>query len=814
MSSCEGSNSFGPRSKHRSTTGHRGIVKGNRTKCLLDSEKKSEDKKTLVCDANSNQLRSAGIADFDDGVPVPRLSPVVSSLLVAGLAIASYWNGCHGDFVFDDLEAIVKNKDLRPQSPWTDLFHHDFWGDPISSEESHKSYRPVTVLSFRLNYYLAGGLYPWGFHVVNILLHALVSVLVLPVVSALLAREKGAGKREDLLCLAAPKSSLLCAILFAVHPIHTENVSGVVGRADILCALFFFLSFLAYVKVCKNDAAGLSSSHSALFSSAGLLVSMSMCAVSMLCKEPGITVLGVCFVYDVIINCHIHPVPACLAMWESCQRHGLMPSIHRLISARDLQWLRRLAGRQLTVLVSMIILLVFRLSIMGDGVPSFQPVDNPASFADSLWVRVINYSYIYALNVWLLLNPWWLCFDWSMGCVPLIQTPLDYRMVVPIVFWLVIGCLTYSCFSWTDPLERRALTMAMSALIIPFIPASNLLFRVGFVVAERALYLPSLGFCLLVVMGMRQLCIARPNSVKRFVQGMLMVVIACHMTRCIHRNKEWLTEDSLYQSGLRVCPLNAKVHYNIGKSATDLGRPLEAISAYREALRLYPEYDQALNNLGNLLREMNQTEEAESLISQAVTVRPKFAAAWMNLGIVQVALQKYAQAEESYLTALRHRKHYPDCYFNLGNLYLVVGQTDQALSAWLNATSLLNTHAEAWNNALLLLDNLGHYNTAVAVGQEALKFLPEEPSIFYSMGNVLGKLEQFEEAEKMFQKAIRFNPNAASYHGNLGVLYHRWGKLEEALQCYQRSLTLDPKAEVTRANMQKLERTLAQKGTV
>ena len=73
-----------------------------------------------------------------------------SSLILLSIIVYSNSPGC--DFVFDDISAIKDNRDLRPTTPWADLLRNDFWGSPIDVERSHKSYRPFTVATFRLNY--------------------------------------------------------------------------------------------------------------------------------------------------------------------------------------------------------------------------------------------------------------------------------------------------------------------------------------------------------------------------------------------------------------------------------------------------------------------------------------------------------------------------------------------------------------------------------------------------------------------------------------------------------------------------------------
>ena len=136
------------------------------------------------------------------------------------LCVALYWNSLAGDFVFDDVTAIRDNRDLRPHVPWRNLLHNDFWGTPMSKEQSHKSYRPVTVATFRLNYAL-GGLDPMGYHLVNVILHGSVTLLYHSLCARLLG---GSGL-----------TAVVAAALFAAHPVRCREgqiVEG--GRLDIV----------------------------------------------------------------------------------------------------------------------------------------------------------------------------------------------------------------------------------------------------------------------------------------------------------------------------------------------------------------------------------------------------------------------------------------------------------------------------------------------------------------------------------------------------------------------------------------------------
>uniref|UniRef100_A0A3B4AVY4 dolichyl-phosphate-mannose--protein mannosyltransferase n=1 Tax=Periophthalmus magnuspinnatus TaxID=409849 RepID=A0A3B4AVY4_9GOBI len=695
---------------------------------------------------------------WDRHIPLPKLSPLLAKVCVGVLALLCFINSYDGEFVFDDSEAIVNNKDLRPTTPLSNLWRNDFWGSNLSSNSSHKSYRPLTVLTFRLNYLLVGGLHPVGFHVLNILLHAVISALMIDMFAILTGGlsydEK--GRIQNL----APKTSLLAALFFAAHPVHTESVAGIVGRADLLCALFFQLSFLSYTRAFNKGI----EFENDRFSVQWVVASLLLCAAAMLCKEQGITVL---------ISDFFHV--------------GL---------------LRRLA----LMLLGGLSMLYARWKIMGTGPPAFTEVDNPASFAENIFFRIVNYNYYYCLNAWLLVCPWWLCFDWSMGCVPLIKSAADWRMMWLVLLWCFLIGLINQALCSQDIQKRRTLTLALVLLVVPFLPASNIFFRVGFVVAERVLYLSSAGYCLLYTVRIDLFKKRHP----KLLYVSMVALLCVYVVRCALRSHQWRSEKTLFTSALSVCPLNAKVHYNVGKNLADRGNTTAAIVFYREAVRLHPTYVHAMNNLGNILKERNALVEAEDLLSKAVSIQPDFAAAWMNLGIVQNSLQKFEEAERSYWNAIRFRKKYPDCYYNLGRLYADQNRHVDALNAWRNATMLKPDHSLAWNNMVILLDNTGNLGQAEAIGREALRIVPNDHTIMFSLANVLGKLQKYKESEGFFLSALKINPNAASCHGNLAVLYHRWGKLELAKKHYELSLKLDPEAPGTRDNYNMLRRKLDQ----
>lgn len=164
--------------------------------------------------------------DIEALLPIPRLTFVYSSMLIVMFTLVSYWTCVHGDFVFDDSEAILNNRDVGGNISVSQIFFHDFWGTDVTSNLSHKSYRPLTTLTFKLNYYIAGGMYPWGFHFFNIAVHVAVCMLLLLVFDAFFGTLDGHCRIS--FQLKFPRACLFSVLFFTVHPVHTECVSCLV----------------------------------------------------------------------------------------------------------------------------------------------------------------------------------------------------------------------------------------------------------------------------------------------------------------------------------------------------------------------------------------------------------------------------------------------------------------------------------------------------------------------------------------------------------------------------------------------------------
>ena len=152
------------------------------------------------------------------------------NIIVVASASLVYINSLNGQLVFDDHRAIISNEDLDSnKTTLQDLFQHDFWGGHMNRVESHKSYRPLTVLTYRLFNFQIHQLEPYGYHVVNVCSHVVASLLFLTFCQ---------------ICIHGSKLwALYGALLFSVHSIHTEAVSFVYSH---VCVHVLFIILVLY----------------------------------------------------------------------------------------------------------------------------------------------------------------------------------------------------------------------------------------------------------------------------------------------------------------------------------------------------------------------------------------------------------------------------------------------------------------------------------------------------------------------------------------------------------------------------------------
>nr|XP_004573153.2 transmembrane and TPR repeat-containing protein 1 isoform X1 [Maylandia zebra] len=690
-------------------------------------------------------------------------------IALAALCILCYSNSLHGELVHDDVWAIVNNPDVRPGSSLRNIFSDDFWGKRMADNTSHKSYRPLCILTFKLNIVL-GGMTPLYFHIVNVCLHCTVTCLLMHVCQCHVFENR--------------RLAFVTALLFTVHPVHTEAVSGIVGRADVLACLLFLLTFLSYIR----SVGGRVSEDSLAFtvSSSSLFLSLLLGTCAMLVKETGITVFGVCLLYDALVLC----------------RKPLMYHLSSSTLRELLHICSPFIKRACLITGYVVIIVSFRLWLMGGSMPLFSEQDNPTSFSPHFLTRsashsdgdrriwFLTYSYLLSFNAWLLLAPIVLCYDWQVGSIMLVESLGDVRNVATMLLAVVMIALCLHCIFSLQRRDSREVLVGLLFLVFPFIPASNLFFRVGFVVAERVLYMPSMGYCILVAHGLGRLCssVGRWGTAVLSVSMLLLVLLFSWKT--VHQNNVWLSREALFLSGIQTLPHNAKVHYNYANFLKDAGRHQEAIHHYTTALRLYPRHASAMNNLGTLTRS---PEEAEMYYRKALETNPQHNRALFNLGNLFKSQGKEKEAEALLKDSIRFGPHFADAYSSLASLYAEQKRFSEANEVYLKGIENCPDSSDLHNNYGVFLVDTGEGQRAAAHYQQAVRLKPAHYVAMVNLGRLLRSSNENKEAESWYKRALQVT-RKVDILTPLGALYYNTGRYKEALQVYREAVALQPES--------------------
>uniref|UniRef100_A0A8C8XSF6 Protein O-mannosyl-transferase TMTC1 n=1 Tax=Panthera leo TaxID=9689 RepID=A0A8C8XSF6_PANLE len=691
------------------------------------------------------------------------LAPAGAAALLAGASCLCYGRSLQGEFVHDDVWAIVNNPDVRPGAPlrWG-IFTNDFWGKGMAENTSHKSYRPLCVLTFKLNVFLTG-MNPFYFHAVNVILHCLVTLVLMYTCDKAVFRNR--------------RLAFATALLFAVHPIHTEAVAGIVGRADVLACLLFLLAFLSYNR--SVDQRHVGECFPPTVSPFFLLLSLLLGTCAMLVKETGITVFGVCLVYDLFSLSHKQEKSSNGVIHQRSPQQPASPPPPSLPPQPH-----RENGKQ------------HRFPHRGawGGCHSPSPPEPKSSgfpvSPGAMWsmMRFLTYSYLLAFNVWLLLAPVTLCYDWQVGSIPLVETIWDTRNLATILLAVVMTLLSLHCLAAFKRLEHKEVLVGLLFLVFPFIPASNLFFRVGFVVAERVLYMPSMGYCILFVHGLSKLCtwLNRCGATTLTVSTVLLLLLFSWKT--VKQNEIWLSRESLFRSGVQTLPHNAKVHYNYANFLKDQGRNREAIYHYRTALRLYPRHASALNNLGTLTRD---TAEAKIYYQRALQLNPQHNRALFNLGNLLKSQEKKEEAITLLKDSIKYGPEFADAYSSLASLLAEQERFKEAEEIYQAGIKNCPDSSDLHNNYGVFLVDTGSPEKAVAHYQQAITLSPGHHVAMVNLGRLYRSLGENSLAEEWYKRALQVS-RKAEILSPLGALYYNTGRYEEALQIYREAAALQP----------------------
>jgi protein O-mannosyl-transferase len=541
----------------------------------------------------------------------PRLRLQIGVLL--GVTLLLYANSLFNGFTMDDELYIQRNPQVTQHSLQL-LFQPN---------AASNVFRPLTFATFAMNWIVAG-YRPFGYHLVNLLLQAAVVILLLMVLRKLL---EGYANSE-FICFAA-------ALLFAAHPIHTEAVSSIAGRSELLAAGFLLAAWLFHLQ----DR---------------YVLALLSFTLAPLCKESAIGLLP-------------------LALAGDYAKAKLKP------------WTRYAGIAALTLLY---VGALWKIQGGHFGAASVSVLDNPLTLLPA-HLRILNAVRIAWKYVGLLIFPATLSCDYSYDQITL------YANWQHLLFSLLGVLAVFALWLWSALKRYVAFFLAGAIFFTGFAATSNILTRTGTIFGERLTYFPSAGFCLLVAVCLAWLLTRQRLA----ALALLGVVAAGFGARTIARNRDWRDNASLYLAGAAASPNSAKMRtfrgiVYMGQGKWELSRnDLEA------ALRISPDYPDAVEALGLLKVRTGELEAALQYLQKALAISSgadfdyDYRAA--NLVALQIQMGKLDDAMKLLNRRIAESPNYSRLWSNRAALRLMLGQVAEAHQDAQTALRLDSTNAQA-----------------------------------------------------------------------------------------------------------------------
>ena len=680
--------------------------------------------------------------------PGPKAGSFFPVVAIAAVSFAVYFNALFNGFVYDDNVQIVQNPWIRDVSHLPDIFSKGVWSFmPVQTFSPY--YRPLMQILYLLNYHIFG-LKAWGFHLVNILFHAGNSVLVLFVASRLLACRQASEQAEkpaSTLTSAFFSPPFIAALLFATHPIHTEAVTWVAGLPDLSFTLFSLLSFYLYIR----PGAFPDRSH---------LLSVVFFSLALLCKETALILPLIFIAYDLTLRKERDSVSA---YYRRYIPHIVVTGLY----------------------------LIARWYVLGGFALGKTHGDLTA------WGYVINVFPLFAHYMEKLLLP---------------VNLNNYHVFHPL-FSLGemqgIMALAFAAASLLMALvalrKNRFVFFSILLMVLPLLPVLYIPALGENTFAERYLYLPSVGFVILL-----SLLLSPPKGAPiQRIMGLTIVslmVVCLYSAGTISRNRVWNNDYTLFSDTVGKSPDHAIPRVNLGNALLQKGLIGEAIDQYMMAIRLNPSIPEAYNNLGDAFYKKGWTEQAIEQFRIALELNPAYEHARINMGLAFLKKGWTDQAIEQFQAAIALNPYNAGARSSLGNALFRQGLTDEAIQQYQIAVKMRPRDSALQYNLGLALLRKGYTDQAVERFRIALGLNPNNGEAHFNLANALFSKDLVDEAIEHYRIALSLNPSVADIHHMLGLSYAKKGETEKAIEFLRAAVRLNPDSETFRQSLERARR--------
>jgi Flp pilus assembly protein TadD len=611
-----------------------------------------------------------------------RLLPVVIGIL----SVVAFLPALGGEFLtWDDDVNFLANESYRglgwPQIRWA------------FSNVRMGHYIPLTWLSFSVNY-VTGAMNPWGYHLLNLILHAMNAVTFYFVARRLIAAARDGGRQDGHGHTTAAWGAGVAALVFALHPLRVESVAWITERRDVLSGFFFLTAVLAYLRSVESGTRIQRSS---------LVCSMLLFAGGLLSKASVMVLPAVLVLLD------MYPLRRRALAWRP------------LVVEKAGYWALAAVGGVGALLA---------LQISGSRITSY------GAYGPDARAAMVAYSFWFYPAAW----------AWPVRLSPLYELPAKvdpraWRFLGPIVGLAVVTILL-----WLLRKRWPAGLTAWTYSALMLLPISGVVHS-GFQLAhDRYSYLSGLGLALLGGGATSWiLAAAEAKRVSRWVLaaalGVAALVVMALGVGSWQQSRIWRDSETLWRWALEVDPRCAVCANNLAavilnsgsRTAAQMG---EAEALARLAIALKPAYDSSYNTLGTILASRHEDLGAEAAFQHAMRLAPDRIVSTANLGALYARNGRYAEALPLLRNAWARDPENRGLRANLGfalrdqgAVQARAGRLVEAVALFREAARVIPDDADLHRNLGLALWEQGQREAAASHLERAAELRPADESI-------------------------------------------------------------------------------------
>ena len=542
------------------------------------------------------------------------------AFIFATVAIAIYSNTFDGPFLYDDYQDIPNNKYIKIEELSLKNIYQAAFKSPARE-------RPVSNLSFALNYYL-NGLHTSGYHWFNLVIHVINGFLVFLLVFWTLQLASRGNRADHQVNFTNPVfiGAFFSGLIFICHPVQTQAVSYIVQRMTSLASLFYFLTLVLYIKgrMIEDYSAG-----KKYF--AGAFISFILAIGS---KQIAAT------------------LPVILVLYEWYFFQDL-----------KIEWIKKHAGW-----LSIIILVIFGLLLLFLGENPFERIMTDYQHREfSMTERLLTESRVIFFYISLILLPlpsrMNLLHDFSIS-TSVFDPVTTLLSILGILSLLILSIL----------LARKH--KIISFCIIWFF--TNLLIESSIIgleiIYEHRLYLPLFSVSLLTGFIVAMFL----SRFEYTVYGLGLIILLLLSIATFQRNEIWSDKLVLWTDIVDKNRNNSRAYLNLGLAHLNRKEVSHARKNFLMALQLDPEYSIANYNLANLYQRERSYEQAIKYYKKAIEIDENFVSARNNLANVYMKLGDLDAAFNQFQRAVEITPDYPMAHFNLANAYILKNRNEEA----------------------------------------------------------------------------------------------------------------------------------------